>query len=138
MKLLKLEKKRNRLLRKIQNLGDMRSGSLSIRYQKCSKSPCVCDDPKHPGHGPIYSFSAVIDGKTRIKNYKLGTELDKLNREIENYQTFKRLSQELIVVSNRICDLRPVSEVKDDKELYELKKNLKKLFMKKYKKKLTG
>src|SRR3972149_5886328 len=35
----------------------MRSGSLSVRYQRCSKSPCVCDDPKHPGHGPIYSFS---------------------------------------------------------------------------------
>ncbi len=138
MKLLELEEKRRRLLKKIRNLGDMRSGSLSIRYQKCSKSPCVCDDPKHPGHGPIYSFSTVIDGKTRIKNYKLGPELDKLNREIESYQTFKRLSQELIGISNQICDLRPVSEVKDDKELHELKKNLKKLFMKKYKKKLTG
>jgi len=138
MELTELEKKRDRLLREIQNLGDMRSGSLSIRYQKCSKSPCVCDDPKHPGHGPIYSFSTVINGKTRIKNYKVGPELDKLHREIENYQTFKRLSQELIVVSNRICDVRPVPVVKNDKELQELKKNLKKLFRKKYKKKLTG
>ncbi len=137
MELLELKKKRGRLLREIQNLGDMRSGSLSVRYQRCSKSPCACDNPKHPGHGPIYSFSTIINGKTRIKNYKLGPELDKLRREIENYQAFKKISQDLIAVSNQICDVRPVPEVNDDKELQELKKNLKRLFMKKCKKKLT-
>ena len=57
MKLYELEKQKDRLLKEIQGVGDMRSGSLSVRYQRCSKSPCVCDDPKHPGHGPIYSFS---------------------------------------------------------------------------------
>ena len=114
MKLSELEREKDKLLRKIQDIGDMRSGSLSIRYQRCSKSPCVCDDPKHHGHGPIYSFSTIIDGKTKIKNYKLGPELDKLQREIENYQTFKKQSQDLIAISNQICDLRPVTEVKPD------------------------
>ncbi|MBI5418029.1 hypothetical protein HZA55_08825 [Candidatus Poribacteria bacterium] len=47
MELFELEKKREMLLKKIQNLGDMRNGSLSVRYQKCSKTPCVCNDPKH-------------------------------------------------------------------------------------------
>lgn len=138
MELSKLEKEKEKLLSKIQSIGDMRSGSLSIRYQRCSKSPCICDDPKHPGHGPIYSFSTVINGKTKIKNYKIGPELDKLQKELKNYQTFKKLSQELIDVSNHICDLRPVPEVKDNKEVEELKKKLQKLFRKKYKKRLTG
>ncbi len=135
MELSDLEKQRDNLLRKIRDLGDMRSGSLSVRYQRCSKSPCVCDDPKHPGHGPIYSYSVLVDGKTRIKNYKLGPELEKLQKEIENYQTFKKLSQELIAVNNRICDLRPVRSVSSKDELQELKKNLQRIFMKKYKKK---
>ncbi len=121
MELTKLEKEKAVLLEKIQNLGDMRSGTLSVRFQKCGKSPCVCDDLKHPGHGPIYSFSTVVHGKTKIKNYKLSPELDKLQKEIENYQTFKHLSQELIALSNRICDLRPVPKIEDNTELEELK-----------------
>ena len=96
MKLYELEKEKDRLLKEIQGVGDMRSGSLSVRYQRCSKSPCVCDDPKHPGHGPIYSFSTVIEGKTKIKNLKLGPDLSKLQKEIEHYQEFKKLSFDLI------------------------------------------
>ncbi len=138
MELSEMEKQRDSILRKIQDIGDMRSGSLSIRYQRCSKSPCVCDNPKHPGHGPIYSFSTLVDGKTRIKNYKLGPELEKLRKELENYQKFKKLSQDLIAVNNRICDLRPSPSVKSENELEELKKNLRKHFLRRYKKKLNG
>ena len=138
MTLSELEKEKNRLLREILNLGDMRNGSLSIRYQRCSKSPCVCDDPKHPGHGPIYSLSVAVNGKTKIRNYKLGPELDKLRKEIENYQRFKKLSNYLIAISGQICDLRPVPEIEDKSEREELKKKLQRHFMKRYKKKLTG
>lgn len=137
MGLSELAREKEKLLERIQGLGDMRSGSLSVRYQRCSKSPCVCDDPKHPGHGPIYSFSTVTDGKTKIKNYKLGPELEKLRREVENYQAFKKLYQELIAISRQICDLRPVVDCKDDKELMELKKTLERVFLKKSKRKWT-
>lgn len=135
MTLSELEKEKDRLLREIQNLGDMRNGSLSVRYQRCSKSPCVCDDPKHPGHGPIYSLSSVVNGKTKIKNYKLSPELDKLQKELENYQTFRKLSSDLIAISTQICDLRPVPEIEDRNELEELKKKLERQLAKKYKKK---
>ena len=59
----------------------MRSGSISIRYQRCGKRPCICHEPEHPGHGPIYSFSTIEDGKTKIRNFKLGPELDKLQMD---------------------------------------------------------
>ena len=138
MTLSELEKEKSKLLKKIQSTGDMRNGTLSIRYQRCSKSPCVCDDSNYPGHGPIYSFSTVVNGKTKIKNYKLGTELEKLQKEIENYQTFRKLSNEVIAISSQICELRPVPEIDDKDELEELKKKLQKYFMRKYKEKLTG
>jgi len=134
MKLSDLEKKRSNVLIKIQGLGDMRNGSLSIRFQRCGKSPCACDDPKHPGHGPIYSLSTIVNGKTKIKNYKLGTELNKLKKELENYKTFKKLSKELLLISNKICDLREVPEIDDKKELEDLKKKLQKMYKKKSKK----
>lgn len=138
MTILKLEKKKAKILNKIKNLGDMRRGSLSIRYQRCGKSPCVCDDPKHPGHGPIYSLSTVINGKSKIKNYKIGSDLYKLEKELANYQTFKELSKELILVSNQICELRPIPETDSNDELEMLKKKLQNLYRRKYKKRLTG
>ncbi|HAM52011.1 MAG TPA: hypothetical protein DCP92_15475 [Nitrospiraceae bacterium] len=137
MTLSELEKQKEGLLRKMEALGDMRSGSISVRFQKCGKRPCVCHSPGHIGHGPIYSYSALVSGKTQIRNYKPGPELEKLRKETENYQLFKELSQELIEISNKICDLRPLSPLQDD-ELEELKKKLKRHFMKKYKKRLTG
>jgi hypothetical protein len=138
MNLTELEKEREKILKKIHQLGDMRSGSLSVRYQQCSKGPCVCHEPGHPGHGPIYSFSTLVNGKTKIKNFKLSAELEKVRKEVETYQVFKQLSHDLIEVNNTICELRPVPHTADILELEELKKNLQRCFMKKYKRRLTG
>ena len=112
-----LEKERERLLRELQELGDMRSGSLSERYQRCSRSPCVCDDPKHPGHGPIYSYSSLVGGKTKIRNYKPGPALDRLRKELAAYQKFRELTHELIVVSNQLCEAREVEKGSDHQEV---------------------
>jgi len=132
-----LEKQREGILKKIESLGDMRSGCISVRFQKCGKPRCVCHSPGHAGHGPIYSYSTLVGGKTQIRNYKPGPELEKLRKETQNYQTFKELSEELIGTSNKICDLRPVPVIEDN-ELEALKKKLRQLFMKKYKKRLSG
>jgi hypothetical protein len=53
--------------------------------------------------------------------------------EIDNHRTFVKLCEQLVEVNERICDLRPVPEVKDDQELADLKKKLHKQFMGKYK-----
>lgn len=138
MTLFELEKQREEIVKKIVALGDMRSGSISIRFQKCGKRQCVCHSQGHPGHGPIYSYSNLVGGKTQIRNYKPGPELEKLRKEVENYQAFKELSQKMIETSNKICDLRPIPVIEDTEELEELKKKLKLHFMKKYKKRLSG
>lgn len=131
----KLEQKKEKILKRIQGLGDMRNGTVSIRYQKCGKSPCICHSPGHPGHGPIFSFSTIVNGKTKIKNYKVGPELSKIQEEIGNYNLFKELSKELISISSKICALRPVPEVKDNNELEDIKKKLQKIYKVKYKRK---
>ena len=58
--------------------------------------------------------------------------------EIENHDRFKQLCKEIIELNEQICNLRPVAEMDDISELQELKKNLKRYFMKRYKKKLRG
>lgn len=138
MQLSDLEAKREELWKALSQVGDMRSGSLSMRYQKCGKHPCVCHEPHHPGHGPIYSFSRVVDGKTKIRNYKEGPELKKLVTELENYERFRELSRELIALSDTMSELRPVSALASVQEEEELKKKLRQRFVKRYKKKLNA
>jgi len=53
--------------------------------------------------------------------------------EITSHRRFVELCEEIVVINERICDLRPIPEAKDDKELSELKKKLQERFMKKYK-----
>jgi len=53
--------------------------------------------------------------------------------EIANHRRFVELCEEIVVINERICDLRPIPEVQDDQELSELKKKLQKRFMRKYK-----
>ena len=130
-----LEKQRKDILIRIEELGDMRSGSIQMRYQKCSKSPCVCHGDGHPGHGPIYEFSKKVAGKSQSKNLKLGEELDKYQSEVEHYRKFRECSKELIEISNQICELRPVAMIADESELNRLKKKLQRKFKAKLKKK---
>jgi hypothetical protein len=127
-----LEKKREHLYRQVQETGDFRRGIISVIYRKCGKKNCICTQEGHPGHGPLHLWNTTIKGKSYAKSVRLGPEMQKYLDEIANHDKFLKLCEEIVEVNERICDLRPVPEAKDDKELAELKKKLQKRFMKKY------
>lgn len=128
-----LENKRDDLYRELQGIGDFRRGIISVVYRKCGKKNCACAKEGHPRHGPVYLWNTTIKGKSYAKSVKLGPALQKYLDEIANHRKFVELSQKIVVVNERISDLRPIAEVKDDQELTELKKKLQNLFIKKYK-----
>jgi hypothetical protein len=128
-----LEMKREHLYRQLQETGDFRRGIISVIYRKCGKKNCACAQKGHPGHGPQHLWNTTIKGKSYAKNLKLGPELQKYLEEIDNHRRYVKLSEEIVVINERICDLRPVPAVKNDEQLAELKKKLQNLFMKKYK-----
>jgi len=129
-----LEAKREDLYRRLQEVGDFRRGIISVLYRKCGKPYCACAKEGHPGHGPLHLWNTTIKGKSYAKSVKLGPEMQKYLDEIAHHRRFVELCEEIVLVNERICDLRPVPEVKDEKELAALKKKLQKLFMGKYKK----
>lgn len=128
-----LAKKREDLYQQLKETGDFRRGIISVIYRKCGKSNCACAKEGHPGHGPQHIWNTTIKGKSYAKSLKLGLEMQKYLDEIANHQKFLKLCQEIVVVNERICELRPVPEVTDDKELSDLKKKLQERFTKKYK-----
>ena len=128
-----LERQREHLYRQLQEVGDFRRGIISVIYRKCGKKNCACAKEGHPGHGPQHLWNTTIKGKSYAKSVKLGPEMQKYLDEITSHRRFVELCKEIVVINERICDLRPIPEVKDDKELSELKKKLQEWFMKKYK-----
>ena len=130
-----LEKKREYLYRDLRGVGDFKRGIISVIYRKCGKQYCACAKEGHPGHGPLHLWNTTIKGKSYAKSVKLGPEMQKYLDEIANHRRFVELCEEIVVVNERICDMRPVHEVSDEKELADLKKKLQERFMTKYKKK---
>ncbi len=45
----------------------MRRGSVSERYVKCNKAGCPCGERLDARHGPYYSVSRVVKGRTRSR-----------------------------------------------------------------------
>ena len=117
-----LEHKRKQLWAQLEALGDFRRGGISVNYRKCGKANCRCARPDHPGHGPQYLWNATIGGQSRARNLHLGPELQKVGREVDAYRRFVELCQELVEVTEQICDLRPVEEPEEE-ALDQLKKN---------------
>jgi hypothetical protein len=130
-----LEEERRKLYRGLSGIGDFRRGMISVNYRKCGKANCFCAQEGHPGHGPQYLWNATIKCKSYAKSIPLGPELEKCKQETENHRRFTKLCEELVTINERICDLRPVAEVKYEKELADLKKKLQKQFMGKCRKK---
>lgn len=132
-----LEETRERLYEQMAGLGDFRPGMISVNFRKCGKGNCACAQPGHGGHGPQYLWNTTQDGKSRAQNLHLGPELEKAQKEIENYKKFNRLCREMIEVNEQICRLRPVPEIEDEKELEALKKKLRRKFFRKPRRKST-
>lgn len=124
----RLERKRIALYQQLQSLGDFRPGTISVNFRKCGKQGCACARPFHPGHGPQYLWNTSSGGRSRAQNLRLGPELEKARREVENHQTFLRLCRELVEVNEKICRVRPAVAIQDEKELEALKKKLQKQF----------
>ena len=133
--LQELGSRRKNLFRQMENLGDFRRGTISVNYRKCGRSNCACARKDHPGHGPQYLWNVSVGGKTQARNLPLGPELEKMEKEVERYHSFVRLSQELVEVNDRICQLRPVRSIENENDLEQLKKKLRRHFAEKRKKK---
>lgn len=89
-----IERRIERIKKKLQKIGEMRPGSLSKQYSVCAKPGCKCGDPVNPQkHGPYYQLSYVRKGKSTSRFIRPGFVGD-IERQLANYKTFKSLVDE--------------------------------------------
>jgi hypothetical protein len=116
-----LEKRRDQLRESMVGLGDLRQGSLLERYIPCGKASCRCHDQKPAGHGPYYSLTRAIKGKTKTR--LIPANAVALAREqLAEFQKFRELSRRFLEVSEQLCEARLGMGMKNPEEAAAKKK----------------
>jgi hypothetical protein len=99
-----LQEKREQLKAGLAQVNDLRRGSLTARFRKCGKPNCHCAEKDSPGHGPCYSLTHARGGKTITQVIPSGPAVDRTREQIAEYRRFRKLVQELIAVSEQLCN----------------------------------
>lgn len=66
----------------------MRRGSLSERMIKCSKPGCACAQDPEARHGPYYSLTHAVEGKTHSR-FLTAEQADLVRRQIDAGRKFR-------------------------------------------------
>jgi len=101
-----LRDRRDQLAASLARVDDLRPGFLSARFRKCGKPNCHCAQKDSPGHGPSYSLTHRVGGKTVTQVIPQGPALERAQAQIAEYRRFRNLVRELIVVSEQICSVQ--------------------------------
>lgn len=126
-KLEALELRRMELHRRLQEIGDFRRGTVSANLRKCGKKNCVCAKAEHPGH-PQYLWNTTRGSRSEARSLRIGPQVEKYEKEVDNYRLFLEITRELVDINEKICDLRPIRQIEDEEELEALKKKLQRKF----------
>ena len=100
-----LENQRDVLKRELAELEDMRQGSLVERYRKCGKPTCRCAKADAVAHGPSWSLTRAVKGKTRTKIIP-SQSVESTRQQLQCAKTFRALCQQLLEVNEKICDAK--------------------------------
>jgi hypothetical protein len=97
--------KQAQLLDALMHVGAMRPGSLVPRFRACGKPTCHCAKEGDPGHGPSWSLTRAVAGKTVTKVIPAHA-VEATRVQIEEYKRFRALVKEIVEISERLCDTR--------------------------------
>jgi hypothetical protein len=103
-----LESQRAKLLEEFLRLGDLRPGSITAVVRRCGKPSCHCAKPHDPGHDPQFRLTRRTDGKTVTETFPNPAALRKAQQEVAEFHRFQQLSENLVKVNQKICELRPL------------------------------
>ena len=105
MDISKLEIKRDRLIQEICEFPIFRPGTLTSRYRKCGKSNCHCANEKSKGHGPSWTITRKVKGKTVAKYIRLDM-LEETKKQIKSFHQFHDTVNRLIEINIKLCDIQ--------------------------------
>ena len=100
-----LEQRREELKAEIAAVGDLRPGSLVERYRRCGKPGCRCAQKGAQGHGPSWSLTRQVAGKT-VTRVIPAAAVPSTQDQIAEHRRLRGLVRELVETIARLCDVR--------------------------------
>ena len=101
----KLQSRMEKIVSELGALGPMRRGSLVERYLPCGRPGCHCGRPDSRGHGPKYSLTYKVKGRTKTE-YVSPEQVPSVREQLQNHARFLELSKQLVETSEQIGRLR--------------------------------
>jgi len=98
-----LRNRRDEIRDQLAGIGDLRPGSLVGRYRRCGKPNCHCAREEGGGHGPSWSLTRGVGGRTVTRIIPPGA-VPKTREQIAEYRRLRRLTSELVEVSEGLCE----------------------------------
>ena len=92
-----------RLATELADAKPMRRGSLSERTVKCSKPGCACAQDPKARHGPYYSLTHAVGGKTRSR-FLTAEQAGLVRQQIDAGRQFRGRVDALWEVSEQWAD----------------------------------
>jgi hypothetical protein len=100
-----LERRRAELKAKLSEVGDLRPGSLTERYRRCGKPGCHCAGQGADGHGPSWSLTREVQGKTVTRVIPAGA-VARTREQIAEHRRLRGLVRDLVEASEQLCDAK--------------------------------
>ncbi len=98
-----LRRRRDEIRDELARVGDLRPGSLVGRYRRCGKPNCRCAREGEEGHGPSWSLTRAVDGRT-VTRIIPADAVERTRGQIAEHRRFRALAGELVEVSEELCD----------------------------------
>jgi hypothetical protein len=100
-----LRKQRDEFMARLAEVGDLRPGSLVERYRRCGKAGCHCAGKGAEGHGPSWSLTREVGGKT-ITRVIPARAVAQTREQIAEHRRFRALVREVVETSELLCDAK--------------------------------
>jgi hypothetical protein len=100
-----LRRQRDELKARMAEVDDLRPGSLVERYRRCGKAACHCAGKGMAGHGPSWSLTREVGGKTVTRVIPAGA-VAQTREQLAEHRRFRALVRELVETSEQLCDVK--------------------------------
>lgn len=91
-----IEGRIERVKQALNDLDEMRPGSISKQYNVCGSPGCRCKDPRKPKrHGPYYQLSYMHKGQSSSQFIRREL-LPATRQQLANYKAFRKLTDEWV------------------------------------------
>lgn len=108
-----LQRRIERIKRKLQQLGDLRPGTLSEQYNVCGNPRCRCKETPPQKHGPYYQLSWSRKRKNTTRFIRPGS-VASVKQQVRNYQQLRALVDQWIDAATELCELQLQQEREHD------------------------